>query len=575
MPRVLLHRLILTLVIVLASSISSVSGSLAGQRLALVIGINNYDKLPKLPVAKLDAEAVAATLADDLRFTVKHLVNPTRGEIINGWADMLAKIASSEDVLVLYYAGHGIELKGGNYLVPREVPFNPDPTPVITGSVAFQDLLSMLAERQRAFDATAIFILDACRENPFEAETKVTEMGLGPLKSLPRNVFVLYSAGIAQTALDGRPPNSVFTTQLLPLLKAEANDETALSDMAQRLRHKVYLDALQYTTFNRLLNKRGPHFQTPAYYDQFRTRLSILGNRVDQIKLEPVGSTLIDESQTRALGRGDILRECERCPELTVVGPGSFEMGSSPGAPGHDVSETRSGKPFTVSLTRPFAIGRFEISNGEWNACVKDSEKNKVQGGCSGLRTSAGQPGFERQPVAGVTWHDAQAYVTWLNVATKQPKPRYRLPTEAEWEFAARAGTGTAYSFGDDEAGLCTHAHGADANIGSLVWVNLACTEPGSAGRSTAQTGSFKPNPWGLFDMHGNVAEWVADCWQDTYDGAATDGSAVKSEDCRRRVIRGGSWRSGPSALRSAARNNAPPGVARATLGFRVARDLD
>ena len=155
-----------------------------------------------------------------------------------------------------------------------------------------------------------------------------------------------------------------------------------------------------------------------------------------------------------------------------------------------------------------------------------------------------------------VGWDDAQLYVQWLS---EQTGHAYRLPTEAEWEYAARAGTTTAYSWGND------------------IGRNLAnCDGCGSQWDEdrTAPVGSFPANAFGLHDMHGNVWEWVLDCWNDTYSGAPTDGSAWLSGNCGRRVLRGGSWVSYPRNLRSAYRDWYPPGIRNYIIGFRVARTL-
>lgn len=564
----------------------------ADTKLALVVGVSKYDHLKALDIAKKDAEAMNAALGG-IGFVVTYLPDPTQSEIVAAWKDLLSKVTSNGDVVLFYYAGHGIELRGSNYLIPREVAFNKDPAKVISGAIGLQDLMGLLAtDVQKKFeDTTGIFIIDACRENPFkqqDATATAGEIGLAPLNDLPKNVFVMYSAGIGQLALDGKKEskNSVYTTRLLATLGLQKSDPLALADLAQRIRHSVYLDA---KTFN-VAGK--PHYQTPAYYDQLQERRSIFGQRVDQVKLEMVEGTAVqrfDEAQVRSLGARDIIRECELCPELTVIAQGSFQMGTRqlpkdstekpvPEDAYFDPSESHKGQKLNVTIPQSFAMGRFEVTVGEWNACVVASVNDPE--GCRGLRDVSGRnPRYrDRDPVTDVTWSDAQSYVKWLNKATKQPKTLYRLPTEAEWEYAARAGLdGKLYGFGDDMGKLCDYGKGADGNIGSLAWVNLACKNARSDtdARSASQVGRFKPNDWDLFDMHGNVAEWVEDCWQDGYDetlanAAARDGPA----NCARRVIRGGSWRSGPAALRSSARNAAPPSVARSTIGFRIVRDL-
>jgi len=173
--------------------------------------------------------------------------------------------------------------------------------------------------------------------------------------------------------------------------------------------------------------------------------------------------------------------------------------------------------------------------------------------------------------VVDVSWRDANDYVRWLSGKTGAV---YRLATEAEWEYAARAekGADTRYFFGNDAERLCEYANGADLSVGLLPYTNRACDD--GVGRGTSIVGRYRPNSWGLHDMLGNAWEWVQDCWHESYDGAPTDGSGWNDINCGRRVARGGSWRSGPDALRSAVRNAFPPDHHRTTLGFRVVREL-
>ncbi len=222
------------------------------------------------------------------------------------------------------------------------------------------------------------------------------------------------------------------------------------------------------------------------------------------------------------------------------------------------------------------------------NVCVKDTLDRKLtNAGCIGWRDVSSDKGRDREPLSDVTWQKTTRYTDWLNSmidrtnGSTSATKRYRLPTEAEWGYAARAGTKTAHSFGDDPAELCDYANGADPNIGSLFWVNWKCqrddghgikSADDGTGRTAAQTGSYKPNNFGLFDVHGNVAEWVSACWQPVLGKQV---SAQESAACSRRVVRGGSWRGSASALRSSARNAVPPSVARPTIGFRGVREIE
>ena len=232
---------------------------------------------------------------------------------------------------------------------------------------------------------------------------------------------------------------------------------------------------------------------------------------------------------------------------------GNFTMGS----PANEKDRSKDeGPQHGVTIAKPFAVARFELTFDEWDACA-------AHGDCDPHITDSGW-GRGRQPVIDVIWDDAQQYVAWLSRMTGQP---YRLLTEAEWEYAARAGTTTAYYWGDE--------------IGKG---NANCAGCGSQwdGKQTAPIGSFAPNAFGLYDMAGNMYQWVQDCYHGDYNGAPTNGSAWSpvgatggaSGDCGRRVLRGGSWNFNPRFLRSANRFWSPSLFRDNVLGFRVGRTL-
>jgi formylglycine-generating enzyme required for sulfatase activity len=213
-----------------------------------------------------------------------------------------------------------------------------------------------------------------------------------------------------------------------------------------------------------------------------------------------------------------------------------------------------------VNIARPFALGRYEVTFAEWDACVAD-------GGCKRFRPDDHGWGRGDRPVIGVSWDDANAYARWLSEKTGQ---RYRLPTEAEWEYAARGGNrplktvaagaaGTAYWWGD----ALGHGKANCAGCGSSF-----------DGKQTAPVDSFEPNPLGLYNMHGNAAEWVADCWTASYAGAPTDGAAVDRPQCGERVLRGGAFNQDPTYATAASRFKYDATVRYYAHGFRIARDM-
>jgi formylglycine-generating enzyme required for sulfatase activity len=241
-------------------------------------------------------------------------------------------------------------------------------------------------------------------------------------------------------------------------------------------------------------------------------------------------------------------RECAKdCPKMIVVPPGRFMMGSP-------ASETdrldNEGPQHEVTIANPFAVSQFEVTWDEWDACVK-------YGDCPHIPDSTW--GRETRPVINVTWEQAKQYVAWFSAMTGQP---YRLLTEAEWEYAARAGTSSAYPWGNEIGNGNANCSGCGSH-----WADE---------KKTAPVGSFPPNAFGLYDMNGNVWEWVEDFYQDNYNGAPSDGSVLITRDRINHVVRGGSWSvwQGPQSARSASRDNYAKDQQRAMVGFRVARTL-
>jgi formylglycine-generating enzyme required for sulfatase activity len=234
-----------------------------------------------------------------------------------------------------------------------------------------------------------------------------------------------------------------------------------------------------------------------------------------------------------------VIRDCAVCPELVLIPAGSATMGSTEvfafEAPVHE-----------VAISKPFYIGRREVTFDEWDACLNE-------GGCQYRPADRGQ-GRGLRPASDLDWNDAKAYVAWLSRKTGKV---YRLPTEAEWEYAARAGTKTAYYWGS--AIEKDRANCAGCNTSPL--------------NKTVATGTFPPNAFGLLDMAGNAAEWVEDCWADNYKAAPNDGSAYAKPECRERVLRGGSFNNDQRFVRTAARFKYEYDVRYYTNGFRVVRE--
>jgi sulfatase modifying factor 1 len=283
---------------------------------------------------------------------------------------------------------------------------------------------------------------------------------------------------------------------------------------------------------------------------------------------------------------GAAFRDLAWSPELIVLPRGGFTMGSTEA---ETMREARAPEVagwerprHRVEVTSPLAVGKFPVTRADFRRFVA-ATRRALPGGCTVMTDGkwvqddgksyedAGFSGGDRLPAMCVTWQDAKEYAAWLS---EQTGHRYRLPREAEYEYAVRGGTTTARWWGDSAAGQCLHANGADISFDKVA--------PGDPKTDTScddgfpyanPVGAFPPNPFGLYDMLGNVWEWTADCFRDSYADAPADASApVESGDCADRVIRGGSWHNYSNVLRSANRFRLPVGMRSGSLGFRIVR---
>jgi formylglycine-generating enzyme required for sulfatase activity len=256
-------------------------------------------------------------------------------------------------------------------------------------------------------------------------------------------------------------------------------------------------------------------------------------------------------AEERALKPGDRFKECDACPEMVVLPAGSFTMGSPESEPGRSLGETQ----LKVTIARPFAAGKLAVTFDEWDACVAD-------GGCAAYRPTDGNWGRGTRPVINVKWDDVSAYMVWLSRKTGRS---YRLLSETEREYAARAGTSTAFWWGPSITTAQANYHGGYSFAGGAK---------GEVRGRTVPADSFGANPWGLYNVHGNIWEWTEDCWNETNAGNPRNGRARKSGDCSSRVLRGGGWMNNPAHLRSAHRYYDSILNRNIDVGFRVGRSL-
>ncbi len=516
-------------------------------RLALVIGNKDYSVGPlKNPLN--DAEDMAAALGG-LGFQVTLVKNLKRDDIGRTVEAFANRIRPGDDALV-FYAGHGLQVKGVNYLpavdariaVESDVPLN---------SLNLNELL------QRLDDAKAgvrLLLVDACRDNPYSRGFRSNARGLARVEGAPSGTLMHFATRPGGVADDGGGRNGVYTAELLKHLRSPGLPvESMLKRVASGVRQATggsqqpwtegALDGEFY-----FASGPGPG-PGPASQPDARPPLAA-----------PVS---VPAPVVAAPQAGQVVKDCADCPELVLVPPGSFSMGSPADEAGRADNE---GPVRRVSIPRMLAVGRTEVTVGQYLACAADGgcaepqwrergSKYHVQTGTDDHYRKLGAALMDvRHPVVGVSHQDAMRFVQWLQRKTGLP---YRLLTEAEWEYAARAGSTARWSFGEQESALGDHA-----------W------HVGNSGGRTQPVGTKRSNAFGLHDMHGNVWEWVQDVWHDNYQGAPTDGSAWTSGgDQERRVLRGGSWSYHPLSLRSAKRDSFSPGYHRySDTGFRIAR---
>jgi formylglycine-generating enzyme required for sulfatase activity len=600
------------IVLIVLLCLLSLSPALAEKRVALVIGIDKYDNLgphAQLKKARSDAAAVARMLRD-LGFDVIAQDDVKRSAFNDHWQDLLTKLAPG-DTAAFYFAGHGVEFGGRSYLLPRDVPnIRPGRDELLRReALSLQEFLADLRERGTRLN---LVILDACRDNPFE---QFAGRSVGGRRGLavsepPEGTFIMYSAGTGESALDrlsdaDGDPNSVYTRHIIPLLRTPG---LSLTEVAEQVRLSV-----------RQIAATVQHRQTPAYYNQVLGRVCLAGGecgpragwaptvlqsesaeawavakdaqsiaaleafihrfgntyygdlakvRLAELKEAELAAkkktgqavkadagrqgltSLNAEQETKQvqgmLWPGQVFRDCaDVCPEMVVLPAGSFIMGSN-----DDDSEKPTHR---VTIQWPFAVGKHEVTFGEWDACL-------TSGGCKHRPRDEGW-GRGKRPVIAVSWEQITSeYLPWLRRTTGKP---YRLLTEAEWEYAARAGSTTRYHFGDDVKALCSYANVADlslkeTSVGLHDPITIGPHDPIVSCRDgyarTAPVGSFRPNAFGLHDMHGNVWEWTEDCWNESHNGAPSNGSARTTGVGCLHVLRGGSWINGPTELRTAVR---------------------
>jgi formylglycine-generating enzyme required for sulfatase activity len=483
---------------------------------ALIIGNANYPEAgTPLPTISRDVRA----LADEFRtnnFDVDLKENVDKNDMQSAIDAFIGKVQSGSRAL-FYFGGFGVEVARQNYLIPVDAQIATEADVQRQGF----SLDAIVSRLDRKGARVKIIIVDAARQNPFERRFRSSAAGLAALDA-PDGTLALYSQLPGRVLNDSKSTTGLFVSELVRQLRVPG------------------LSAEQ-VFFNTRINvsRASSNDEIPWVSSTLIAELSFGAAAASQPSTPashglPVPPPLPAPLSYKA---GDIIQDCPDCEQMVVIPAGSFDMGSS---------ESFEGPVHHVTFAKPFAIGLREVTFEEWDACI-------VAGGCKYRPDDHGWGRGDR-PVIDISWLDAKDFLKWLSDKAGQI---YRLPSEAEWEYAARAGTTSTYWWGRDVGA-------GRAN----------CRDCGTGGTETLPVGSFKANPFGLFDTAGNAAEWVEDCWNDNYKNAPRDGSAWTTGQCDLRVLRGGAFASQAKYLRSSARFRYDYDVRYLANGFRLMREM-
>lgn len=557
-----MRRVLLAVLAVLALA----APALAETRVALVIGNSKYSgDLPKLTNPANDADLMANTLKG-LGFKVvlqKDADIDKMKRAISEFGQLLTS-AGPTAVGLFYYAGHGMQVAGENYLIPLNAKIEN------AGDV---DLFAVnanaiLKQMEFAGNALNIIILDACRNNPLSRGMRSADQGLARMDA-PMGSFIAYSTSPGATAADGTGKNSPYT---LALAKAMQKPGIPIEEAFRDARVDVIAATQKAQIPWESSSLTGAFSFKPGARKAETTELATAAPQAPAPALaEPAPAARTpDPAAPKPAGKVPM---CKDCPEMVSIPAGSFTMGSPDS---EDDRNEREGPQTKINI-RAFSMGKYAVTRGQFAEFIqatgyKPARKcfAEVSHGKFDETGDASwkDPSFEqtdRDPVVCVNWNDAMAYVEWLSQATGQ---RYRLPSEAEWEYAARAGTTTSRIWGNDADDACSYANAADAQVKKKYgWKTVDCDD---GYVYTSPVGKFKPNKFGLYDMMGNTRQIVAGCLTDSIADLSKDGSA--NEDCNKHPLRGSSWESYPTTImRVACREWVGSEYAHLAYGFRVA----
>ncbi len=564
-------------------------GDVWAERKAMVIGNSAYAEKRLLNPLN-DAEDMESKLTS-LGFKVILVKDANRKVLLQQLENFRSGLSPGDDA-VFYYAGHGAQFEGHNYLIPLKAEINQDKDLEYEGL----DIKRVINALDPVQNGLKLAIFDACRDNPYPGSGRSAQRGLARMPDVPNQTLLWFAASPGEEADDGKGRNGLFTQHLLraldrPRLKVEdVFKQVSRAVMAatqdkpkpqhpypegQTLVDFYFTEAapepkptttdpatVELGFWNDIKNSQDQEdFQ--AYLQQFPEGLhaGLARNNLKRLvgagsKPALVGSKLTAEvSKPVALAglepaptdldrpQPNHFRDCPACPEMVRLPAGEFMMGAAPG----EAEAGSDEQPRHRVKIKAFSIGQYEVTQGQWQAVMGSNPSNFKQCG-------------DNCPVETVSFDDIQMFIEKLNAKTGKA---YRLPTEAEWEYAARAGTSTPFSTGD-----CINTR--QANYDGNYDYNHCGAKTGVYLQKTAPVGSYPANPWGLYDMHGNVWEWTCSAYTDQYDG--NDRICTNSATARR-AVRGGSWLYLPQSLRSADRYRYDPTFRTNYYGFRLAQD--
>ena len=515
---------------------------LAEPRTALVIGNAAYSDNP-LANPVNDAKDIAKAL-QGMGFTVTLRENLQKRAMEEVISEFSRSLQQQRGVGLFFYSGHGAQVNGRNYLIPVGATVRSE-ADVVYEAV---DAGRLLDHMEEAGNSLNIIILDACRDNPFGRGFRSTRgggltRGLAQMEA-PEGSIVAYSTAPGRVAEDGSGRNSPYTSALLAVMGTPG---LGIEQVFKQVRNRVR----QVTG-----NKQIPWESTSLMGDFYFVAAQAAAPPAEVPQPAPVlpsappavSQPLPKPSSRVTPGQvfRDTLKDGSQGPEMVMIPAGSFSMGSPPNEPGRNDDE----RQHKVKV-KAFAIGKYEVTFEEYDRFAEATGRDKPN--------DEGW-GRGRRPVILVSWYDAVAYAEWLSVQTGQ---HYRLPTEAEWEYAARARTTTPFYFGNT---INTDQANYNGNY------TYGGGPKGIYREKTVEVGRFSANPWGLFDVHGNVWEWTCSVYDENYGGGEQRCAEPNtSSPC---VLRGGSWSLGPEWLRGAARLWDLPLGGYFSRGFRLARTL-